>query len=382
MFRVPVKPALLRWARTRSGCSLDALAGRFRRIEAWERGEAQPTLRQLEAFARATRTPVGFFFLAEPPEEKMPIADFRAVASARLSRLSVDLLDTIYLCQRHQGWYHDYATSMDEPPHPFVGSARAGDAIVAPAAEMRQALGFGLEARTRFATWTGALRRLVQHADRLGILTMVSGVVGTNSHRRLDPQEFRGFALADPLAPLVFVNAADAKAAQMFTLAHELAHIWLGTSGLSDASARVEPGEPTERWCSQLAAEFLVPLNAFRNEFDPSAVREKEVDRLARVFKVSTLVILRRIRDAGELSPDELRTAYDSEFARLRAWPGNRGRDSQRGLGARVSNRFATALVACTLEGRESFREAYHLLGVKKASAFDKLSVRLGMRVR
>lgn len=379
MNRVVVKPELLRWARERSGRSAETLAGKFPRLEAWERGEAQPTLKQLEQFAKATFTPVGYLFLQEPPVERVPIPDFRTLAGTPTGRPSPDMLDTIYLCQQRQEWYRDFARTMGEEPLALVGSVKVTDDVVATAAAMRRALGFDLDERRRLPTWTEALRRFVEQADGLGILVMVSGVVGSNNRRRLDPQEFRGFALADTLAPLVFVNGADTKAAQMFTLAHELAHLWLGESAVSDAQASEVPRHAVERWCNQVAAEVLVPLAAMRATYDRAAELDAEIARLARQFKVSTLVILRRIHDAGGLSRGQFRAAYEAELERLRALPRTSGGDFYLTLGARAGKTFARALVVSTLEGRTSFTEAFRLLGFKKMVTFRELGESLGV---
>ena len=379
MNRVPVQPTLLRWARERAGYDADALVGRFPRLEAWERGEVQPTLKQIETFAKATHTPVGFLFLAEPPVERMPIPDFRTVVNVHVGHPSPDLLDTVYLCQQRQDWYRDFARSIHEPALDFIGSSRLGDDVVQTAATMRHRLGLDLEERRRLASWTDALRRFIEQADALGVLVMISGVVGSNNRRGLDAQEFRGFALTDSLAPLVFVNGADTKAAQMFTLAHELAHLWLGQSAVSDAEARAAPDQQVERWCNRVAAELLVPLSALRDELDGFADLQDELQRLARRFKVSTLVIIRRIHDAGGLARDELWTAYDAELARLRAMPKGSGGDFYLTLGARVSKRFARALVVSTLEGRTAFTETFRMLGLKKMATFNELGRSLGV---
>ena len=379
MNRVPVQSALLRWARERAGYDADALTGRFPRLEEWERSEVHPTLKQVEAFAKTTRTPVGLLFLTEPPGERMPIPDFRTVTNAHVGHPSPDLLETVYLCQQRQDWYREFARTMHEPALDFVGSARLEDDIVETATTMRHSLGFDLEVRRRLAAWTDAQRRFIEQADALGVLVMVSGVVGSNNRRGLDPQEFRGFALADPLAPLVFVNGVDTKAAQMFTLAYELAHLWLGQSVVSDAEARAAPTQEVEGWCNRVAAELLVPLSALHDELDGRADLQDELQRLARRFKVSTLVVLRRIHDSGRLTRDELWAAYDKELARLRALPKGNGGDLHMTPGARVSKRFARALVVSTLEGRTAFTETFRMLGLKMMKTFNELGRSLGV---
>ncbi len=134
MIRVPVQPDLLRWARERAGRSREDLARRFPKIEAWERGEVQPTFRQLEGFAKATHAPIGYLFLAEPPVESVPIPDFRTGVEAQLGRPSPNLLDMVHLCQQRQNWYRDFVLAVHEPALEFVGSARVGDDVVGTAA--------------------------------------------------------------------------------------------------------------------------------------------------------------------------------------------------------------------------------------------------------
>ena len=381
MTRVQVAPVLLNWACERAGFTIGELAHRFPQLPAWERGDSRPTLKQLEGFARATHAPLGFLFLQEPPIETVPIPDFRTVANAQVRRPSPDLLDTLYICQQRQDWYKDFERAMGGTPLAFVGSVTVRQDAVRAAARIRHVLGFEVEERRRLPTWTDALRRFIEQADDMGVLVMASGVVGSNNRRKLDPQEFRGFALSDSIAPLVFVNGADTKAAQLFTLAHELVHIWLGQSALSDAQVASLPDHEVERWCNQVAAELLVPLDLFRDEYNRRAELRDETSRLARCFKVSTLVILRRMHDVGGLSRDAYWTAYDEELARLRALPKGTGGNFYLTLGARASKRFARALVVSTLEGRASFTEAFRLLGFKKMATFEDLRHSLGLGV-
>jgi Zn-dependent peptidase ImmA (M78 family) len=379
MNRVPVKPELIQWALDRSGKYPDMLAKKLPNIEEWLSGELSPTLKQLETFAKATYTPIGFLFLPEPPDEQVPIPDFRTMAAEYFDRPSPDLLDTIYICQQRQEWYRDFERSMGGDPLSFVGSAQLTDDVIQTAALMRQELGFNIEERKKMRTWSDALRRFIEQADLLGILVMVSGVGGSNNRRKLDPHEFRGFALSDELAPLVFINGADTKSAQMFTLAHELAHVWLGETAVSDAEAVRTSSNRVERWCNQVAAELLVPLDAISNAYDPDNDLRDEKEKLARQFKVSTLVILRRIHDAGGLTSDELWDAYNRELQRLLSMPKGSGGNFYLTQAARVSKRFARALVVSTLEGQTLHRDAFRMLGFSKHGTFRELGHSLGV---
>jgi len=383
MIHVEVRPAILRWAIARSRRSSVEFERKFPKLPSWLRGEANPTLKQLESFAQAARTPVGYLFLSEPPAEQLPLPDFRTAAGSAMAPPSADLLETIYTCQLRQDWYRDFARANGEQALNFVGSARLTDSVPESAARIRRVLGFDLEERRRMGTWSEALRQFMIQADEAGILVMASGIVGANTRRVLDPQEFRGFTLADELAPLIFINAADTKAAQMFTLAHELAHVWLGRSALSDAEARSEPSHEVESWCNQVAAELLVPLDAFRDELRSRAAPRDEAQRLARMFKVSTLVILRRMYDVRALRHNEFQQAYRAELDRLESLPARseEGGDFYATLGARAGRRFVRAVVASALEGHTLFRDAYRLLGVKKEATFWKATVKLGFEV-
>jgi len=368
-------------ARQRSGRPPEEL-NRFPYAK-WEAGEAQPTFRQLEEYAKATYTPVGFLFLQEPPQEKLPIPDFRTFGDRPARTPSPDLLDSIYACEQRQAWYHDYAEAAGAGPVPLVASQSLQTPPESAAAALRGELGFGLDRRVEFSNWSEAFAGLRDHAEDAGVLVMTSGVVGSNTRRVLDPDEFRGFALVDDLAPVVFVNGADTKAAQIFTLAHELAHVSLGESAVSRADlSDLDDANASERWCNQVAAELLVPRESLLDAYDPPADLTQELERLAKYYKVSTLVVLRRIADTGLMDRATYRSAFNADYQRVRelqAAGASQGGSFYNTTPVRVSKRFARALIADTLEGRTSHREAFHLLGSKKFSAFEGLSHKLGV---
>ncbi|MDE2732258.1 MAG: ImmA/IrrE family metallo-endopeptidase [Bacteroidota bacterium] len=377
--RIPVKPNRIQWAREQSGIESSELIRRFPKYLEWERGTLNPTIRQLELLAKITRVPFGAFFLSEPLKFDLGVPDFRTIGNRDPKRPSPDLRDTVYLCLQRQDWYREHAQLEGELPLPFVGSATRTCKVEKVAASIRGVLAFDLDERAELPTWTDALRRFVDQADASGVLVMISGIVGSNTHRRLDPNEFRGFALADEYAPLIFVNGADSKAAQMFTLAHELAHIWLGESAVSNVALTSRPSHEVEQWCNRVAAEVLVPLTSLHDEFRGRAKLSAELQRLARLYKVSKLVVLRRAYDAGALDKPSFEDAYHEELKRVQFATKRSGGSFHPALRARVGRRFGSALVISTLAGRTTYTEAFRYLGIRRVSTLRKFGEVLGV---
>ena len=200
MMRVPIQPSLLRWARERAGLEPKDLARRFPRLAAWERGEQWPTLRQIEKFAQAVHVPVGYLFLPDPPDEALPVPDLCTLVDLPMAQPSLELLDTLYLCQQRQDWFREYAQWHGLLQVPFVGTAKREDNPVRVAAAMRETLGFSICEQQQLPTWTDTLRQFADKAEKAGVLVMASSIVGNNPHRKLDVAEFRGFALVDVIS--------------------------------------------------------------------------------------------------------------------------------------------------------------------------------------
>jgi Zn-dependent peptidase ImmA (M78 family) len=380
--RVDIRPDMLRWAIERSRFEEDAVVEKVPQLKDWLTGETQPTLKQLEKFAKAVRVALGYLFLPVPPEEKLPIPDFRTVEARKLERPSPDLLDTIYTMQRRQDWLRDDRIECEADPLAFVGSAKLTDDPSAIGREMRLAVGLADGWAAKITTWelaVGELRRLI---EEVGVIAVINGVVGNNGHRKLVVEEFRGFALSDQYAPAIFVNGADAKSAQMFTLAHEFAHLWLGQSALTDVGVNTKHSSQVETWCDRAAAEFLVPAQELRTAWKKLRSKSSPFLIAARAFKVSPIVIGRRAMDLNLVSNAEFFTFYEAytrqERQKKESAPG--GGDFYRTQNNRVGEMFAREVVFAALDGRVSFKEAYSLTGLN-GGAFQEYADRLGVKL-
>jgi len=381
--RVHINPKLFRWAQQRARVSEDVLGEKFPKYPQWLTGDVEPTIKQLEKFAEQTYAPLGYFFLPEPPpDEKLPIPDFRTVTDRKVARPSPHLLDTIHAVQLRQEWMRTFLIEQGEPALNFVGSRTVQDSPDAVAGEIRRTLGLEPRWSREFDSWEEALRHLVQMIENAGVLVMINGVVENNTHRPLDVEEFRGFALSDAHAPVIFINGTDAKAAQMFTIVHELAHLWLGQGGVSAFKELLPSDNVVEIFCNAVAAEFLVPAREMEAAWQDAKHDEAPFERIARLFKVSPVVAARRALDLGLVS----RAVFVAFYTRYRAlWAARKARQTGGGsfyrtLGSRLGKRFPAAVYAAAKEGRLPYRDAYQLTGLSGES-YDRFGREFGFAV-
>ncbi|MCU7841809.1 MAG: XRE family transcriptional regulator [Candidatus Thiodiazotropha sp. (ex Troendleina suluensis)] len=384
MSRVTISPEVMRWARERARLGIEDLAGKFPKLADWESGELSPTFKQLEAFADATHVPFGYLFLPEPPDIPLPIPDFRTVQNQYLGSISPDLLDTIYTMQQRHAWLREERLECEAMPLEFVGSAQLSDDPAAIGREMRRLTGLENGWAERVRTWQEAVSELRRSIEELGVISVVNGIVGNNTRRKLNVEEFRGFALSDEHAPLIFVNGADAKSAQMFTLVHELAHLWLGTAGagVSGFSGIFPEGGQVEQFCDQAAAEFLVPVAELR-EVWPEVKRDvSPFERLARRFKVSPIVIGRRAMDIRLVDRQTFFNFYEAyiQHERRKSQGAGGGGDFYNNQNTRVGRLFATRVISAAKEGRIGFKQAYDLIGLN-GGTFQKYARKLGVEL-
>ena len=384
MTRVTVSPDVLRWARERAGLPIEDLIGRFPKLAAWERGELSPTFNQLEAFAKATHVPFGFLFLPEPPDLPMPIPDFRTLSNRQPGAVSPDLLDTIYAMQRRQAWLREERLDSMRSRSPSSAAPACRTTRRRSGARCAGCSGLGDGWAAQVRTWQEAVSALRGAIEGQGVIAVINGIVGNDTHRRLNVEEFRGFALTDDLAPLIFVNGADAKSAQMFTLAHELAHIWLGAegAGLSGFPGIFPDGGRVETFCDRAAAEFFVPAAELRALWPQVKRDAAPFEMLATEFKVSPIVIGRRAMDLGLVERQAFFDFYYAYLQRERKQKaqGVGGGSFYNNQNVRVGQLFAVQVMRAAKEGRIGFKEAYDLTGLK-GGTFQEYARRLGVEL-
>jgi Zn-dependent peptidase ImmA (M78 family) len=342
-------------------------------VSAWISGQKKPTYNQLETFARRAMVPFGYLFLEQPPNEELPVPDYRTRTNAGVRQPTPNLIETIFEMQRRQDWMREYLLDEGQEELSFVGSAQIGDKIGPLTQRMRETLGLDEDWAEGQANWEEALRFLRERTEETGILIFINGVVGNSSRRKLDPDEFQGFVLVDRVSPLIFVNGADYKVAQMFTIVHELAHVWVGQSALFDLIATNPSSHQVEKYCNAVAAEFLVPADKLSVAWKRAPDGDAAFRWLAKRFKVSPIVVARRAKDRKLISAEAFFSFYNRHMQREKEQRDERGSggDFWRTQNVRLGRRFGAAVLAAAEEGRISYTDAYDLTRLH-GDTFDK----------
>jgi Zn-dependent peptidase ImmA (M78 family) len=363
-----INPAVLRWAIKRSGLENDYIANKLKvdtnELVAWSETDGRhPQFDKAYDLAKILHIPFGFFFLRTPPSADLPLPDFRGFN--RKYKPSPDLLELLNDILVKQDWYREYVAESSTKALDFVGRFSTTDSIFDVASAIRLRLGISQRLRQSVSSWTEYLATLTRQTEEQGVLVMRSGVVANITKRKLKVEELQGFALSDRFAPIVFVNSSDYKASQVFTVAHELAHLWIGSTALANADELGGGYNETETFCNKVAAEVLVPseefLNAWRNSSGESQTR---VTHIARQFWVSSLVSVRRAHELGKISEDEFEKIKTHELAQRRKNSATGG-DYYRNVIARMSARFTNAVLGDVNSGKLPLRDAARLLRMK-----------------
>lgn len=359
---VDINKDLIEWAIIRAGHEIQEFLIENPKVNDWLTTSKKPTIKQLETFSKNVHVPFGYLFLEAPPEEELNFPFFRTGRSTTKS-VSLNVYDAVQIVQNRQDWLSEYLREEGFDPLAFVGKFRLDTPYKEIVNDIRKTLGLQPNWASCHGTWEQALDFLAIQIEETGVIINFSGVVGNNTRRTIKVEECRGFVLVDEYAPFMFINAADAKAAQLFTIIHELAHIWLGKSAGFDMKQLLPADDPLESLCDQVAAEFLVPEGYFVKAWQ----EEKDFLKLKRIFKVSPIVLARRALDLGLIPKKEFFAFYKHYISGVDHFKLSRGSGGNFYATAkkRVSLRFAGFVNNAVKEQKLLYRDAYRLTGFK-----------------
>ncbi len=359
---IDINTSMLTWAIARAGRGLNEFICKVPIVQKWLDGEKKPTVKQLEDFSKKVYLPFGFLFLPEPPAEELPIPFFRT-NDTRATKVSVNIYDTILLMQQRQDWLREYLKDNGFDTLPFVGKYRNQKSITEIVADIRNTFYLNENWASESKTWQDALDFLTRQIEDKGIIIVFNGIVENNTHRKIPVDECRGFVLVDQIAPFMFINNADSKCAQMFTVVHELAHIWTGHSAGFDFRKLQPANDQMEILCDKIAAEFLVPEKAFNIIW----IKKPSIQYASRYFKVSEIVIARRALDTGKITRSKFFEFYEEYSKREFVKKENQssGGDFYATTRKRLNITFASHIYNAVKSGKLLYRDAYKLTGLK-----------------
>lgn len=360
-------------------------------IQKWRSGDSQPTFNQLEKVSKALGIPFGYFFLQTPPNEDLSIVEYRTIDSIALTKPSRNLIDTLHDMEQIQDWMHNYLLSIESDKLKFVGALKNETSSIDIAKYIRQLLGIKTDWFKSTKTFDESFSLLRHAMSNAGVIVMMSGIVENNTHRPLQIDEFRAFALVNEYAPLIFINSNDSINGKVFSLIHEFVHICIGENSLfNDRYSTGQKVDKTEVICNAVAAEILVPIDLFTKEWfkewfsesdgDDTAVR---ISSLAKAFKCGDTVIARRALDKQLITHEQYEAISKESVKRYKEYMQRKkerkegGGDFYRTVASRIDKRFLRMLLSSVQEGTTMYTDAFRLTNTNR-STFTSLAEKVG----
>lgn len=378
---VNIQPEIISWALGQTG--EEQLGTKLmNNIKQWLDGTKTPTFNQIEDFSRKANIPLGYFFLQTPPVEQLQLIEYRTVDSVELAHPSRNLIDTIHEMESVQAWMKEYRQETGFDVLPVVGCLKGNDDFKYIAKTIRKNMDLSDIWYESCTNMNAAFNYVRSRLEECGIVVMLNGVVGKNTHRTLSVDEFRAFAMVDEWAPLIFVNGADSQGARLFSLFHEIAHIWLGENDLYNDRGNSHEVKPIEILCNAVAGELMVPFDKFLVEWNAAAYADSRVKikNLAKHFRCGESVIARKAFDAKKISYDLYKNIIDDAIEAYRQMKENKesnGGNYYNTMGNRLDGCFVRALCESINSGRTTYSEAYRLTNTSRKT-FSEIALRLG----
>ena len=321
-----------------------------------------------------TRIPIGYFFLDSPPTEDLQLLEFRTVDSHHLQNPSRDLIDTVRQMENIQEWMREYIIASQGERIPFIGMLKNNDDTVHMASAIRQLLSLPINWFESLKNIDDSFKHIRKAVSNIGVIVMMSGIVGTNTHRALNIDEFRAFTLIDDYAPLIFINSTDSRSGMLFSLLHEFIHITIGTNNFYNADINDSNYiNPHEIMCNAVTAEILVPKSLFKNKWqNASGELEKKTQTLASYFKCSQTVIFRRALDNGYITNNEYNLFITQTKQITKEKRTTSGGDFYKTQATRIDKKFLLALNASLHEGKTLHSEAFRMTNTNRTT-FEEL---------
>lgn len=382
---VKVNPTILNWLMQKAqqgnvGSSVIDL------IKKWISGEKEPTFSQIETVSKNINIPFGYFFLDKPPVEECKIVDFRTVDSISIHNPSRDLIDTVDLMSRVQEWMSEYNRDNGASEYVFVGSVKTTDGVIPVANTIREELKLSLNWFADFRNAKEAFNSLRNTIADLGVIVMMNGIVGNNTHRTLNVSEFRAFTLTDPYAPLIFINSRDTDNGKLFSLLHELVHIWIGKDNFyNDTHGISQKVSKEEQFCNAVAAEILVPDSVFIAEWSTkTGSNEMIIYDLEKKFVCSRFTLLIKAFNTGRIEKTEfnrLLNLFKKQFETMQNQKQEKisgGGDFYRTLATKWDRKVIQAMYSGVQSGRNQYRDVYRLTNTN-GKTFHELVRKVGI---